>query len=174
MRLKKLLAAKRHMLVGACALIACSPSLHAQETWQLVMDNDPVTKKSVCLLESATRVIDDGQTQTPVKLIYNGKALYAQTRSRIDVTYPDVGLQVDHKELFSVDSVYKQKTAVFSRQVADIHEQFIVGLKARLYLGFWPTWPKTGTRKIEFSLIGYTRADKQYEKCVADGGVDKL
>jgi hypothetical protein len=145
----------------------------AEENWNVIMDKNPSTDKLACIMESASHKIDDGQTSTTVKLWYTGSELYALTKSNIDLSYPDVGLQVDDNKQFAIDRLYKERDAVFSEKINDIHRQFIAGLTARLNLGFWPTWPKTKTRTIEFSLIGYTRTYAAFEKCRTGGGVDQ-
>jgi hypothetical protein len=44
-------------------------------------------------------------------------------------------------------------------------EQFKRGVKARVVLRFWPTWPATGTHAAVFSLIGFTREYARMEEC---------
>lgn len=172
MRLKRL-SARNSIVFNVFGLITCATTLHAAENWQVIFDADPLSQQPACLMESMAHVIDDGQTQTPVKLIYNGRELVAQTKSKIDLTYPNVGLQVDSKTSFGIDHLHKEKTAVFAKQSTEIHQQFIDGLTARLSLGFWPTWPQTKTRVIDFNLIGYTKAYQEFEQCRANGGKGK-
>lgn len=120
-------------------------------------------------MESSTQVVDDGQTKTYVKLVYTGMALYVATKSHIDLTYPGVGLQVDSNPQHQIDQLVQEKTAVFTTDIGKIHKQFILGAKAKLTLGFWPTQPKTKTRIIEFSLFGYTKAYHKFQKCNESG-----
>lgn len=169
---------KRHrnsaftMTVFIAMLLPTLP--RAAEVWHVVVAEDPVKGSTVCLLQSAMQKVDDGQTKTPVRLVYNGQALYAVTKSLIDVTYPHVGLQVDDNAQFAIDHLHKNKVAVFVSHSNEIHQQFIDGRKATLALGFWPTWPKTETREMKFDLIGYTKAYRQFEKCLEKGGVGQL
>lgn len=138
------------------------------ENWKVVIDNDPVSRSAVCLLESTTHVIEDGQTKTPVKLVNSGSAIYAVTNSRIDLSYPKVGLQVGTDPVNNIERLHNKNTAVFANNKL-IHKQFIAGRTAKLSLGFWPTWPKTITRVIEFNLVGYTKAYRQLKKCQKNG-----
>lgn len=134
----------------------------AAENWTVRPDPENPAR---CLLESVTHIFSDGQAETAAKLVYTGDSLYAATQSNIDLDYPGIGLQVDGLEQHLIDGVYMKKTAVFSKNIAEIHNQFIDGIKAKLTLGFWPLLPKSRTYVIEFSLIGYTKAYQQYLKC---------
>lgn len=134
------------------------------DNWRVVIDNDPESP-SRCLMESATHIINDGHTETSVKLVYTGDALYAATKSDIDLSYPGVGLQVDRYEQHGIDGVYMEKTAVFNKAIEKIHRQFISGASAKLTLGFWPTLDKTESRVIEFNLYGYTKTYQQFLQC---------
>ena len=139
-----------------------SVSATAGDNWKVRIDPE---NRSRCLLESATHVINDGQAETSVKLVYTGNALYAATKSNIDIDYPGIGLQVDGFDQHPIDEVYMKKTAVFSKDLDKLHKQFIYGVNAKLILGFWPLLPKTKTHVIEFSLIGYTKTYQQFLKC---------
>ena len=141
----------------------------AGDNWTVVIDEDPLSQSSQCLLESVTHTIEDGQTDTPVKLVYNGKHIVATSKSTLDLSYPNVGLKVATHEPYKIDRVHKKTIAVFSTQASSIHKAFIAGKKAQLALGFWPTWPQTHTRIIEFSLIGYTKAHEQFVECQTSG-----
>ena len=141
----------------------------ATESWMVSMEEDPINKSNVCLLISKTYTIEDGQTTTPVQLIYNGEKLLAKTKSDIDMTYPNIGLQVDTHDQHKITRVYNKNIAVFADTDHSIHQQFIDGHRARLTLGFWPTWPQTHSRTINFSLIGYTKAHTLFKKCQNDG-----
>ena len=135
------------------------------ESWSVSIEEDPVNKTNICLLVSRIYKIDDGQTTTPVQLIYNGKNVFAKTKSDIDMSYPNIGLQIDTHELHKISRVHKNNIVVFENADDSIHQQFINGRNAHLALGFWPTWPQTHTRIIDFSLMGYTETYKQFLKC---------
>ena len=134
----------------------------AEDNWEVKVEHEDGTR---CLLESVTKIFNDGQAETVAKLVYTGDTLYAATQSNINLEYEGIGLQVDDLEQHRVDGVYMLKTAVFSKNIETIHKQFIHGLKAKVTLGFWPLIPKTKTYDIEFSLIGYTKAYHQFLEC---------
>jgi len=102
---------------------------------------------------------------TPVSLVFTGSALAAVTESNIDLSYPDVGLQVDQEPVIPVDRVERQTIAVFETSADTVRRQFQRGHTARLRLGFWPTWPQTETVVMEFSLLGFTRAHEALLHC---------
>ena len=55
---------------------------------------------------------------------------------------------------------------MYKRQAPLLIDQFKAGLKARVQLRFWPTWPETGTHSVEVSLIGFTKAwEEMQESC---------
>jgi len=139
--------------------------------WSVTIAEDPVTHTVACLLESRTHTIDDGQTDTPVKLIFNGKQVYATTKSDIDISYPEIGLTIDKHDAHQFSKVHKNNIAIFASTAESIHKEFIAGKNAKLALGFWPTWPKTQTRIINFDLIGYTKAHQQFEECQKTGNL---
>ena len=139
-----------------------SVTVTAGDNWQVRIDPEDRTR---CLLESVKYVFNDGQAETSAKLVYTGDALYAATKSNIDLDYPGIGLQVDRLEQHPIDEVSMKKTAVFNKNIDKLHQQFIDGANAKLTLGFWQLIPKTKVHVIEFSLFGYTKAYQQFLKC---------
>ena len=152
-------------------LLLYASQIHAADTdnWQAALAEDPLTGKSTCLLISAERQSYDGQGKTAIQLIYNGQALIARTRSNIDLSYPGVGLQVDNYDPQPIDRLLGETSVVFDSQPDKIRDQFIQGRRARLALGFWPTWPKTKTVITEFNLLGFTRAWQRFQQCQKSG-----
>ena len=116
--------------------------------------------------------VDDGQTITPVSLVFTGSALAVVTESNIDLSYPDVGLQVDQGPVIPVDRVHRQTIAVFESSADTLRGQLQRGYTARLKLGFWPTWPQTETVVMEFSLLGFTRAQEAMLHCAPGSGAE--
>ncbi|HHJ35618.1 MAG TPA: hypothetical protein ENJ87_07620 [Gammaproteobacteria bacterium] len=142
-----------------------------RDNWQLEVAADPFSKKSVCLMISATKTTDDGQTTTPVYLIYNGTAFVARTKSNIDLSYEGSGLRVGLRNTHDIDRLLKKSSAVFDTQAGIIRDEFIRGIKATLTLGFWPTWPKTSSHKITFDLRGFTRTYEAFKHCQQTGEI---
>ncbi|MDH5446045.1 MAG: hypothetical protein OEY52_10835 [Gammaproteobacteria bacterium] len=143
------------------------------ENWSVRFGSDGQHERSVCLLESSVQRINDGQTMTPVKLVFNGDLMMAQTKSNIDLSYQGVGIQVDGRSIHKVDSLYKKTNAIFDKKAEEMVQEFIKGKQIKLVLGFWPSWPKTQTVSSRFSLQGFTRAYRKFQYCVKHGRIKK-
>jgi len=159
------------LLLLFCLSIFAVTSSYATENWQLILAEDPLSKQSICLMISATRQTEDGQTKTPVSLIYNGSVFIAKTKSNIDLSYPDIGLQVDNKKRHNIDRLHENSNAVFKTKTRQLLDEFINGLSAKLTLGFWPTWPKTRSYTTEFDLRGFTKTYKTFQHCQKTGDI---
>lgn len=158
----------KHLILLACCLPEIAFSA-ASQNWQVVIAKDPVSKQSTCLLISSTKHTDDGQTSTPIKLIYNGEIFITTTDSNIDPRYADVGLQVDDNSRHTIDRLFKKTDAIFETDVERIRDEFKRGLNAKLILGFWPTWPVTKSYAIDFDLRGFTKAYNKFLQCKMTG-----
>jgi hypothetical protein len=154
------------LLASACAEAGDQPA------WRAVVGYDPLQEKTACLLESATVTVHDGQFMTPMRILYNGTAFLVTTRSNIDLSYPKVGLQVDAAAPVAIERVHRDTNVIFEHDAQLIKTHFIRGSKARLSLGFWPTWPKGETVTTEFSLIGFTRAHDEFLACEQTGQIE--
>lgn len=124
-----------------------------------------VSETSPCFLFTPVKSIDDGQGTTPVALRLDGNGLHVTTSSNIDAEFDDLGISVDGREMVKADSVVREKNVVFESGLPTLVEQFIAGRTATLQLRFWPTWPTTGPKTVDFSLIGFTSAYRQMETC---------
>jgi hypothetical protein len=145
--------------------IATTATADESGNWRLTTAEDPLSDQTTCLMVSAVKHIDDGQTNTPVTVIYNGKVFVVQTKSNIDLSYPNLGLQVDSSKPVAIDRVYKSTDVIFESAAEQIRNEFIKGLDARLTLGFWPTWPKTRSYTVAFDLRGFTKTYEAFHQC---------
>lgn len=143
------------------------------QNWSVKLGRDGIRDQAICLLESTTLQVHDGQTTTPINLVYNGEVIIAVTKSNIDLSYQGVGLQVDQQAAHAVDSLYKQTRVIFEKTANDIIQEFIKGREVRLVLGFWPSWPKTKTVTSHFSLRGFSHAYRAFQDCQQTGVVKK-
>ena len=130
----------------------------AEQNWR-------VSEQSPCFLFTPVKSIDDGQGQTPVALRLDATRLHVTTNSNIDAEFGDLGISVDGNDMVLIDSVVRETNVVFEAGVSSLVEQFIAGRAATVQLRFWPTWPSTGPKTVEFSLIGFTKAHKQMQQC---------
>lgn len=161
---------RTNQAIALIALLSCAwISVHAAEesNWQVTQGVDKLSQQSMCLLESVSQKINDGRTITPIRIIYNGKAFLVLTHSKVDLSYPQLGLHIDKKSVHNIDRVYKQTNAVFANDADDIRRQFLKGRVAYISLGFWPSWPKSHTVVTRFSLKGFHAAYTDYLTCLS-------
>ena len=152
------------------AFILCffNQSLQA-ENWSTVLAEDPLIGNMACLMVSSSQLINDGQSSTKVHLVYNGQVFIAKTKSNIDLSYDALGLQIDGQNFFNIDRLHNKSNVVFESQADEIREEFINGLKAKLTLGFWPSWPKTSSFSTNFDLRGFTESYNALVSCQVSG-----
>lgn len=143
------------------------------QNWLVRIGEDGLRSGAGCLLESASLQVHDGQTTTPIKLVYNGEVIIGMTESNIDLSYSGIGLRVDGQAAHSVDAVHKKTNVIFRQASARILPELIKGKQATLVLGFWPTWPKTKTVASRFSLRGFSRAYRDFQYCRKTGDLKK-
>ena len=150
--------------------LAClGPAMASDENWRAIIAYDPLQQKTACLLESKSMRVFDGQTDTPLQLVYNGHVFRMTSQSHIDLSYPGVGLRVDGQEPFAVDTVEHRTDLIFSSRADAIKAQFIAGRQAQIAVGFWPTWPRGDTVVARFSLAGFSRAYGAFRHCQSTG-----
>jgi hypothetical protein len=118
-----------------------------------------------CVLESSPESLADGYQTTTARIRIDGKMVYVSSPSTLDTGFNDIRIVVDEREIVSMDRLADPRTVVFESQYGALVEQFRRGLRARVQLRFWPTWPETGAHSATFSLIGFTRAYAELEEC---------
>lgn len=119
-----------------------------------------------CRIESEKVPINDGyQNVTAQIIVTSNNIVQIVSDSIYDAGAGDIGVQVDKNAFVKLDKLAGEKTAVFEASAPTLIPQFKAGLRARLQLRFWPTWPVTGTHDAEVSLIGFTKA---YEEMVGN------
>ncbi len=162
----------KHLIFILSIFISFSVYASKSQNWKVVFEEDPASKKKVCLMISKTKKMQDGQSKTPVYLIYNGAIFFAKTKSNIDLSYPNLGLQIDKYPQHKISVLYKKTSAAFTSNPLKIRKQFIEGLDARLTLGFWPSWPKTSSFNVHFDLREFSNTYKRFLNCRKNGSVD--
>jgi hypothetical protein len=120
---------------------------------------------SACVLESSPASLPDGYQTTSARVRVGAKTISISSASVFDAGFNDIGIQVDQEELIPMDRLADSRTAVFESRYGILVEQFKRGLRARVQLRFWPTWPATGTHSATLSLIGFTRAYAELSEC---------
>ena len=120
---------------------------------------------SGCILESSPEALSDGYQTTSASIRVDGKMVSVSSKSVFDGGFNDIGVAVDQDAMIPMDRLADPRTAVFQSRYGTLVEQFKRGVKARVVLRFWPTWPATATHDAVFSLIGFTRAYARMEEC---------
>jgi hypothetical protein len=120
---------------------------------------------SGCVLESSPESLPDGYQTTTARLRVDARTVSVSSPSAFDPGLSDIGVAVDEQEIVPMDRLADPRTVVFESRYGALVEQFKRGLRARVQLRFWPTWPATGTHSATFSLIGFTRAYAQLGEC---------
>jgi hypothetical protein len=118
-----------------------------------------------CVLESSPESLPDGYQTITARIRVDGKTVSVSSPSVLDPGFKDIGIAVDEDPLVPMDRLADPRTAVFDSSYGPLVEQFKRGLRARVQLRFWPTWPATGTHSVSFSLIGFTRAHARLPEC---------
>jgi hypothetical protein len=137
----------------------------ASASWTAKRVFDPIKDETRCMLESNTKTINDGYQDTQILLRLDKRALQVVTRSNIDASKGDIGVQVDKHEFIKMDRIYLEQSVIFESEIADIIKQFKEGLRAKFTLRFWPTYPDTGQHAVTFSLLGFTKAYGELPDC---------
>jgi hypothetical protein len=134
----------------------------AQENWEI----DVAGLTGTCAMVTPVIVIHDGHGETEVQLKLNREQLVVFTDSNIDNSKQDLGLRVDDKPIIGITGLSGEMNVVFGKENIDtIIDQFLPGGRVVIYLRFWPTWPETGIKEAEFSLIGFTKTLRALSEC---------
>ncbi len=139
--------------------------LEVNSNWTLDWGHDPISGRTRCFLRSSTLRIEDGQGGSKISLIITGDTLRVDTRSNVDLSYDDTGLQVDSKTPFPLQSLFGETDVLFDQQVEEIMQQFRSGSSVTVTMGFWPTWPVSRTYSVNFAISGYAMASEALQKC---------
>ena len=120
-----------------------------------------------CRLDADKASLSDGYQTTSALVQVSPTEVRVISESVFDAGKDELLIQVDKKDAVKADGLAEgNKTVVFKTQAPLLIEQFKAGLRARVQLRFWPSWPETGNHSVEISLIGFTRAwDEMQQSC---------
>lgn len=105
------------------------------------------------------------QPNPQVQVVVLPGRIEARAKAPLDASFADIRIIVDGKSPIPMDALKGEKVAAFEAGAATLIEQFIKGRALTLQLRFWPTWPQTGVKTIEFSLNGFTKAQREMSAC---------
>ena len=144
-------------------VLAIPPTAAAQ--WTVRAEPAASGSKASCVLESERQALPDGYQKTWAQIVVDRERVRVTSASKLDPGDADIGLVVDDGPFVPADEVTGERTAVFTARYDALVEEFKRGLKVRVQLRFWPTWPKTSTHSATFSLIGFTRTHAGLADC---------
>jgi hypothetical protein len=152
------------MVLLAGALAGPAP---AAAQWTLSVEATTGGTAVRCSIVSDRQELPDGYQKTWAQIVVDRQVVRVSSASQLDPGDGDIGLVVDDGQFIKVDEVVDSRTALFRTQYNLLVEDFRRGLKVRVQLRFWPTWPKTSTHSATFSLIGFTRTHAGLAECRA-------
>ena len=118
-----------------------------------------------CVVESKRESVWDGYQKTTAYLSVAPNSVSLISAVPFDGSATDFGLAVDDETFIRMDRLGGEKVASFDSKADRLIAQFKAGLRARVKMRFWPTWPATGAHEVTFSLIGFTRAYTELSGC---------
>jgi hypothetical protein len=122
---------------------------------------------TACRLESDKVSLNDGYQQTTAQVLVTPTEVKVVSESTFDGSAGDhLLIEVDRNQPVRADGLSGDKTVIFKNGASTLVSQFKAGLKARVQLRFWPSWPETGDHSATVSLIGFTKAwDEMQDSC---------
>ncbi len=116
-----------------------------------------------CRLRSDKISINDGYETSYLWAEVLPDQIKLHTGSHIDLEYEGSGVQFGFKPAVPFSGLVTE-TAVQVK--GDFVTQLATTSTMTVYIGFWPTWPKTETQKVSLSLDAMTQAVPAFEQCL--------
>lgn len=118
-----------------------------------------------CVLESNKLDFFDGYDNTGLKFRILDDELYLLTRSNIDMSFKDVGVQVGNNQILLADKVVDDQIVLIKNELPAFITQLRKKQEARIQLRFWPTYPATQTYSEDIKMDGFLSAYAEYQEC---------
>jgi len=135
------------------------------ENWFLNKSEGSSTLKNDCFITSKTITLFDGYTDTTFFLQLSMTEILLKTDSNIDLSYPEVGIQIDSLVAHQITHITSPNIATISEHYKELTSQLVNGQQVTIKLGFWPTWPITRTRHIQYDLKSFNEAYQMLLDC---------
>lgn len=139
--------------------------LNFGSTWVLDRKKDSVSNTTRCLLSSHKKKFNDGYSEAIISLQLSADTLFIKTNSTIDMSYPDIGIFIDQNAPLPLEQLFGDSSILIQKNTKIITAQLLQGTELSIKLGFWPTWPKSETRRIDFSLTDFDKAYQSFLAC---------
>jgi hypothetical protein len=118
-----------------------------------------------CMLTSKPMPIQDGQGGTKVVAEITENVLVLKTRSIIDESYENTGIQINGNQQRPIERLHSESSIAYSAQYADIMQALRQEGVLIVSLGFWPTWPVTQAYQASINLNGFNQAFQALQYC---------
>jgi hypothetical protein len=120
-----------------------------------------------CFIKSQPQTLNDGQGETTFQVILDAAKIRFKTTSNIDLSYPNTGVVIrgDITRRIALDGIEKKTTAIIDKNIPAILALLRQAQHLDVYLGFWPTWPLTDTKRISITLNNFPRAQASWAAC---------
>ena len=118
-----------------------------------------------CVLESNKVDFFDGYDNTGLKFRVLDNELFLLTKSNIDMSFNDVGLQVGSNEFLHADNVVLDQNVVLTKEMPKLLTQLRKSSETRVQLRFWPSYPATRAYSQVVALDGFLPAYQAYQDC---------
>ncbi len=170
---KEEIAVKPDVVVKAPKPTPTTPDVSAEPV-QFSIEELPITiadnwilktDLSQCSLHSQTQTLDDGAGKTPITLILSATNWLLKTKSDIDLSYKNTGIDLDTGEHFDLETVVKDTNLEFTKQKEAMIAAFKQASTATFSIGFWPTWPVTEPRTFTISVSHFASAHQAWQSC---------
>ncbi len=144
------------------------------ETIQFTLDQLPITIEQTwilastqdnCSLQTVPVTMDDGAGQTPVSLRLSQEGWLIDTKSDIDLSYPNTGLFPSNGDHIPLESLVKDTKISILDKKQQLTDALKVSEEVRVALGFWPTWPVTKTQSQTISVAHFQQAYAAWKTC---------
>lgn len=142
--------------------LTASPCVAQVDAWNVG------TAQQDCVMESASQTMSDGYGDARVQLRLDASGLRVVTDSEIDTGLAGNGIAVDGGPLTPFSRLEGLMTVVIDQDTERLVEEFRRGRRVEVRLHFWPGWPITGIKTVEFSLMGFTRASTLRTRCLGE------
>ena len=149
-------------IVGAGKETPISKSKQSKLVWEV---DRRLKFGGKCVLESNKIDFFDGHDNTGLKFRVMNDELFLLTKSNIDMSFNDVGVQVGKNEFLHADHVVKDQNVVINKEMPKFLTQLRKTNNTRVQLRFWPTYPATQAYSEVVTLDGFLSAYKAYQDC---------
>ncbi len=122
--------------------------------WMVEVKKLPLTSVETCVLYQEKNGVFDGYKDNDIKLYLTRSQLLVISGSNFDLSYPDTGVYVDNNDndsSFYPLSLSSQHTiAVLTLPLNEYIKNSSKALVVKS--GFWPSWPITETKTLQFTF----------------------